>query len=93
MPNANELVLSDLHEKYAAQATSSAFKRLYEDDHEFGHMFAVLHGRLNGHFAGINDRARTTSHYWADPSRDFLDLIEEITQDFHDLERDCCTSR
>ena len=87
MPNATELMLSDLQEKYAAQAASPAFKRLYEDEHEFGHMFAVLHGRLNGHFAGINDRARTTSHYWADPSRDFLDLIEDITQDFHDLER------
>jgi len=87
VPTAAELTISDLREKYGALATTPAFKRLYEDDLEFGHMFAVLHGRLNGHFAGINDRARSTHHYWADPSRDFMDLILEINQDFHDLYR------
>ncbi|WP_277210971.1 protein kinase family protein [Isoptericola croceus] len=50
-------------------------------------MFAVLHRALNQHFEAINGRARTTKHYWADHSRELLNLIEEINQDLHDLKR------
>jgi hypothetical protein len=81
-----ELMLSDLKAKYQAQPSSPAFSRLYEDD-AFGHMFAVLHERLNNHFDAINDRARTTRHYWAENSRDLIGLIREMEADLRDLSR------
>ncbi|WP_144933175.1 protein kinase family protein [Kocuria marina] len=81
-----EFMLSDLRAKYNSQAASPAFLRLY-DDEEFGHMFAVLHKRLNQHFEDINDRAKTTHHYWADNSRDLIALIEELNQDLHELKQ------
>lgn len=86
MPNPTELLLADLRTKYDAQVATPAFTRLYEDP-TFGYMFAVLHQRLNKHFAAINDRAKTTHHYWADPSRDLIALVEELNQDLHDLRR------
>jgi len=64
-------------EKYASQAASPALARIY-DDPEFGHTFAVLRQRLNRHFDEINGRATTTSHYWADNSREMLGLTKEI---------------
>lgn len=79
-------MLSDLHEKYEAMPSSRAFERLY-DDPEWGHMFAVLHERMNEHFADINGRAETTRHYWADNSRAMLSLIQEIKGDLHALRR------
>lgn len=79
-------MLEDLKAKFEAQAASPAFSRLYEDQ-DFGHMFAVLHGRINRHFVDINDRAKTTHHYWADNSRDLLALIDELSQDLYDLKR------
>lgn len=81
-----EFMLADLREKYEAMPAPRAFTRLY-DDPEWGHMFAVLHKRLNEHFTDINGRAKTTHHYWADNSRDLLALIEEIETDLHTLER------
>ncbi len=69
MASPSELALADLKEKYASQAASPAFARIY-DDPEFGHMFAVLHQRLNRHFDEINGRATTTNHYWAENSRE-----------------------
>ncbi|MFF2632690.1 protein kinase family protein [Microbacterium sp. NPDC058021] len=86
MASPSEFALADLKEKYASQAASPAFTRIY-DDPEFGHMFAVLHQRLNQHFNEINGRATTTNHYWADNSREMLGLIKEINQDLHDLGR------
>lgn len=74
-------------EKYAAQASAPKFDRLYADDAEFGHMFSVLHKQLNEHFEAINGRAKSTRHYWADPSRDLLVLIDDLRQDLHDLGR------
>lgn len=44
------LALSDLREKYEAEAASPQFDRLYDSDNEFSHMFAVLHKKLNQHF-------------------------------------------
>lgn len=87
MASPTELMLDDLKAKYEAQASSAAFSRLYEDDPEFGHMFSVLHKRLNGHFDDINDRARSTRHYWADNSRDLIALIDELNNDLYELRR------
>lgn len=84
MANPADLMLDDLKAKYAAQPSSDSFTRLYEDQ-EFGHMFSVLHKHLNQHFDAINDRAKTTHHYWADNSRDLIALIDELEQDLHNL--------
>lgn len=86
MANPMEFMLADLKEKYEVVPSSRAFDRLY-DDPEWGHMFAVLHKRLNQHFTDINGRAQTTHHYWADNSRDLLSLIQEIEADLHILRR------
>ena len=86
MANLADFMVADLREKYEAVPSSRAFKRLY-DDPEWGHMFAVLHKRLNEHFTDINGRAETTRHYWADNSRDLLSLIQEIEADLHTLRR------
>ncbi|MGY1855397.1 protein kinase family protein [Modestobacter sp. SYSU DS0290] len=87
MADAAELRISDLKDKYAKLASSRAFDRLYDDDPDFGHMFSVLHQRLNEHFLSINDRALTTHHYWAENSREFLDLIRQLDEDLYDLKR------
>ncbi|MEU4450947.1 protein kinase family protein [Nocardioides sp. NPDC023903] len=84
--NPVEFMLADLREKYEAMPTARSFARLYNDP-EWGHMFAVLHKRLNEHFTDINGRAKTTRHYWAGNSRDLLALIEEIETDIHTLKR------
>lgn len=81
-----ELMLADLREKYEALPTARTFARLY-DDPEWGHMFAVLHKRLNDHFTAINGRAKSTHHYWADNSRDLLTLIDDIEAELHLLNR------
>jgi len=86
MANAAEFMLTDLKAKYEARASSAAFSRLYEDD-EFGHMFSVLHKELNQHFDDINDRARSTRHYWADNSRNLIALIDELNDDLYELKR------
>ncbi|MDV3357280.1 MULTISPECIES: protein kinase family protein [unclassified Dietzia] len=86
MTNPAQFMLADLREKYEAVPSSKSFERLY-DDPEWGHMFAVLHRRLNDHFTAINGRAETTHHYWADDSRDLLSLIREIEADLHTLKR------
>ncbi|MGV8885628.1 MAG: hypothetical protein ACOH1T_08595 [Microbacteriaceae bacterium] len=84
MLSPTDLLLANLKEEYDSQVASRGFTRLY-DDPTFGYMFAVLHQRLNKHFVAINDRAKTTQHYWADPSRDLIALIEELNQDLHDI--------
>lgn len=81
------LMLEDLKKKYADQNASQAFLRLY-DDQDFGHMFAVLHERLNRHFESINDRARSTHHYWAESSRELIALIDELNLDLQGLKHD-----
>jgi len=73
-----QLMLGDLTRRYAETTVSTAFTRLYADDAEFGHIFANLHQRLNEHFESINDRAKSTRHYWAQSSRDMLALIDEL---------------
>jgi len=86
MADAVALMVADLREKYAGMPASPRFSRLY-DDPDWGHMFAVLHKQLNQHFSNINGRAKSTHHYWADPSRDLLALIDEIETDLHALKR------
>ncbi len=81
-----QFMLEDLQEKYEAVPASRAFLRLY-DDPEWGHMFGVLHKRLNEHFTDINGRAKSTHHYWAENSRELLSLIDEIESDLHTLNR------
>lgn len=81
-----EFMLADLREKYEELPATRAFARLY-DDPEWGHMFAVLHKRLNEHFTDINGRAKSTRHYWADNSRDLLALIDELETDLYTLKR------
>jgi tRNA A-37 threonylcarbamoyl transferase component Bud32 len=71
-------MLADLTGRYADMPASRDFTRLYGDDARFGHVFASLHQRLNEHFVSINDRAKSTRHYWAESSRDMLALIEEL---------------
>ncbi|SEQ09595.1 Serine/threonine protein kinase [Lentzea xinjiangensis] len=82
-----ELMLGDLTDKYAQEPVSDAFIRLYTDDQRFGRTFASLHERLNDHFAAINDRARSTRHYWADSSREFISLIDELAETVGTLRR------
>jgi len=72
------LMLADLTSRYAEMTASEAFARLYVDADQFGHVFAILHERLNHHFDSINGRAKSTKHYWADSSREMLALIEEL---------------
>lgn len=81
------LMLTDMEEKYEALPSSPAFSRLYKDVRRWGHMFAVLHEELNNHFKAINGRAETTRHYWADNSRDFLQLIKDLKGDLYSLKR------
>lgn len=73
-----ELMLSDLDRRYSQMAVSEDFTRLYTDDARFGRVFASFHERLNQHFDAINDRARSTRHYWADNSREMLALVDEL---------------
>ena len=81
------LMLGDLTDKYANEPASDAFMRLYTDDEQFGPVFASLHERLNGHFAAINGRARSTHHYWADNSRDLIALFDELAETLGTLRR------
>jgi tRNA A-37 threonylcarbamoyl transferase component Bud32 len=87
MARPEDFRLADLKARYADMASSAAFTRLYDDDPEFGHMFSVLHQRLNEHFDDINDRALSTHHYWADNSRDLLALIRLLNDDLYELKR------
>jgi tRNA A-37 threonylcarbamoyl transferase component Bud32 len=82
-----ELMLGDLTDKYANEPASDAFMRLYTDDKRFGRVFANLHERLNDHFVAINDRARSTRHYWADNSRALIALIDELAETIGTLRR------
>lgn len=81
------LMMSDLAAKYEERPSSPAFSRLYEEAGPWGHMYAVLHEELNGHFDGINGRALSTRHYWAPNSRDFLQLIKDLKEDLYALKR------
>jgi len=74
-----EMMISDLIDRYSSREVSQQFSRLYRDG-QFAKIFASIHEGLNGHFAAINDRARSTRHYWAENSRDLLSLIDEVNE-------------
>jgi hypothetical protein len=80
-------MLADLTNKYSQSPASDAFDRLYVDDKGYGHVFASLHERLNGHFEAINDRARSSHPYWAESSRELIALIDEIDETIGTLGR------
>jgi len=77
MAGPTDLMLFDLHAKYAAQADHPAFARLYADDDEFGHMFSVLHRKLNQHF---EDHQRPGTH---DPPADSDGVLRALTHSPH----------
>lgn len=81
------LMLADLRAKYEERPSTPAFDRLYPSNDPLSHMFSVLHKELNGHFENINDRARSTRHYWAEPSREMIALIDEVHADLYALRR------
>src|SRR5690554_5626283 len=85
--DAIKMALDDLLEKYDAEPATPPFERIYPEDDEFSHMFAVLHRKLNQHFLEINGRIATTRHYWADNSRSMLALIDELNEGLHLLRR------
>lgn len=82
-----ELMLGDLADAYAKAPASNAYTRLYVDDERFGGIFASLHERLNSHFIAINDRARSTHHYWAESSRELIALFDELAETLGALRR------
>lgn len=82
-----ELMLDDLMRDYAELPVSEAYMRLYVDDDRFGQIFARLHEQLNDHFLAINDRARSTRHYWAANSRELIALIDELGETIGTLRR------
>jgi len=86
LPDPAEMMISDLIQKYASEQTSEEFMRLYSDQ-RFGCVFARIHEQLNGHFASINDRARSTRHYWAESSRDLIRLIDELNDALETFEQ------
>lgn len=81
------LMLTDIASKYEEKPSSPAYDRLYEGVGRWGHMFAVLHEELNNHFEAINDRSVTTRHFWAQNSRDFLQLLKDLKEDLYTLKR------
>lgn len=85
MPDPVELILTDLTEKYTSEPASDAFTRLYTDEERFGPAFASFHERLTTHFVAINDRAKSTHHYWADNSRELIALIDEVYETIRTL--------
>jgi hypothetical protein len=84
--NAEAFLLDDLREKYDAEPVSEKYLRLYVPA-EHSTMFAVLHEKLNDHFDSINRCSTSNRHYWAEPSRGLLALIETIRQVLHSLKR------
>ena len=42
-----QLTLADLAERFADRPAPQSFERIYEDDLELGHVFAVFHAKLN----------------------------------------------
>lgn len=87
MPDPIVLMLADLTRRYSEKVPAEEYMRLYVEDTPFGTIFASLHEQLNQHFDQINDRVRSTHHYWADRSRALLELVDELGQMLRTLER------
>ncbi|QQQ80153.1 protein kinase family protein [Saccharothrix sp. 6-C] len=76
-----DLVLSDLHDRYGATPADPAFLRLYSTtDSNLAPVFASFHQRLNYLLDFMNQKKRVNGHYNADESRQLLDLIVELEE-------------
>ena len=80
-----ELAGADVIDRFRDRPAKPKFERIYSSSSSYNHVYAVLHGELNTHFAAVNGRAKTTHHYWADNSRAFIQLIDEVNQVRHSL--------
>ncbi len=69
---------ADLFARFEAMVVNDSIARLYDVSNPVGRAMANLHGRLNGLFDFMNEKARVNHHFNADPSRDLLDLIGEV---------------
>lgn len=69
---------SDLFARFGAMPVGDSISRVYDVANPVGRAMANLHGRLNGLFDFMNEKAQVNHHYNADPSRELLDLITEI---------------
>lgn len=78
MPTPEELMRSDLFARFGAMPVGDSISRVYDVANPVGRAMAYLHGRLNGLFDFMNEKAQVNHHYNADPSRELLDLITEI---------------
>lgn len=78
------LVMNDIDERYQHLAASPKYERIYEGD-RFAEAFAYLHEQLDRHFQGINGRAESTRHYWAENSREFISLISQVYQELRNF--------
>jgi len=73
-----ELMRADLFARFEAMVVNDSIARLYDVSNPVGRAMANLHGRLNGLFDFMNEKARVNHHFNADPSRDLLNLIGEV---------------
>lgn len=78
MPTAEELMRADMFARFGAMEVGDSISRLYDVSKPIGRAMANLHGRLNGLFAFMNEKALVNHHFNADPSRELLDLISEV---------------
>jgi hypothetical protein len=73
-----DFILADISTVYGVAPIEPAFRRLYPEEGSLSSMFAAFHTRLNGLFDYMNDKKNRGGHFNADPSRDLLDLYDEI---------------
>lgn len=77
---------TDVIEQFHDRVAKSKFDRLYKNKTLYGHVYAVLHGELNSHFAAVNERSKIpnrfgdegTGYYHAESSRQFIQLIKDV---------------
>lgn len=78
MPTPEELIKADLFARFRSMPFEKSISRLYEVSNPVGAAMASFHGRLNGLFDFMNEKAGVNHHFNADQSRELLDLISEI---------------
>lgn len=92
MPD-EHFAMADMIETFRERPAKPKFERLYTGTSPHSHAYAVLHGELNTHFAAINERAKTpsgygagdTGHYWADASRELIQVFKDYYRLRHAL--------
>ena len=80
------LMLNDTAEKYEVRPSSPAFARLYEGAGRWGtcSLYCMRNSMVT---LKPSTAASTTRHYWAIPSREFIDLIKDLKEDLYALKR------